>query len=72
MGHLCKTTTSIYVVCLKRVLRNNQTSGKGDPGLLKKLKKKCFKDMGMFITFMPTFSDNFLSQFSKMHSVTQF
>ena len=68
MEYLCKTTTSIYVVCLKRILKSNQTSGKGDPALLKKLKKKtCFKDMNTFISFMPTFSDNFLSQFNKMH-----
>ena len=71
MEYLCKTTTSIYAVCLKRILKNNQTSGKGEPAPLS-LKKKRFKDMGMFISFMPTFSDNFLPQLSKMHSVTQF
>ena len=40
MEYLCKITTSSYVVCLKTILKNSQTFGRGDPALLKKLKKK--------------------------------
>ena len=40
MEYLCKITTFGYVVCLKTILKNSQTSGRGDPALLKKLKKK--------------------------------
>ena len=39
MECLCKITTSNYVVCLKTILKNNQTSGRSDPALLKKLRK---------------------------------
>ena len=40
MEYLCKITTSSYVLCLKTILQNNQTSGIGDPALLEKLMKK--------------------------------
>ena len=40
MEYLCKVTNSSYVVCLKIILKNNQTSDRGDPAVLKKLKKK--------------------------------
>ena len=40
MEYLCKINTSSYIVCLKTILKNNQASGRGDPALLEKLKKK--------------------------------
>ena len=38
--YLCKITTSNYIACLKTILKNNQTSGRGDPALLEKPKRK--------------------------------
>ena len=40
MKHLCKIKTSNYIICLKTTLKNHQTSGRGLPALLQKLKSK--------------------------------
>ena len=53
--YLSKMINSNYIVCLKRILTNNQTSGRGDPAFHKKLRK----GMSMFVSFIPTFGYNF-------------
>ena len=46
--YLSKIINSNYIVCLKRILTNNQTSGRGDPAFHKKLRK----GMSMFLLFL--------------------
>ena len=40
LEHVCKITTSSYIVCLKTTMKSNQVSGRGHPALLQKLKRK--------------------------------
>ena len=49
MKHLCKITISSNINCLKAILKNNQTFGRGDQFSLKSLSKKCLEGMGMFV-----------------------
>ena len=53
MEYLCKITTSNYVACLKTTLKDNQTSGRGHPALLQKLKRKHVRNtMDMFVLWL--------------------
>ena len=46
MEYLCKITTSNYIAYLKKILKNNQASGRSDPPPLESLRENIFEKHG--------------------------
>ena len=64
MEYLSKISSFSYIVCLKTILKNSQTSGRGDPALLKHVLKTCTCLFHMFVhlaTIFVTIQHNVIS-----------